>query len=221
MTTPDGQHLVSVRIDEQSLSPVSRDQEQERQVAIFDLLEQNHFAPLHGGQGPFDLTLSLIDGRLALDIEGPGYQHRNMLSLTALRGVIKDYFLVCETYYDAIRNAKRSHETPFPQIKWLTDAYRELSRLRKGATHFKDPQHPKLKVDVKEEENKRLVDDFHSVIDDATPSKWAEIETSILDKLPKMHAPSAKLCLDYARERLLGERKRFGRVDDQGDVHPF
>jgi uncharacterized protein (UPF0262 family) len=105
MSTPDGQHLVSVRIDEQSLSPVSRDQEQERQVAIFDLLEQNHFAPVRGGPGPFDLTLSLIDGRLALDIEGPGYQHRNMLSLTALRGVIKDYFLVCETYYDAIRNA--------------------------------------------------------------------------------------------------------------------
>ena len=59
--------------------------------------------------------------------------------------------------YDAIRNAKRSHETPFPQIKWLTDAYRELNRLRKGATHFKDPQHPRLKVDVKDDENRRLV----------------------------------------------------------------
>jgi len=105
MSQPDGQHLLTVQIDERSLSPVSRDQEQERQVAIFDLLAQNHFFPVQGGQGPFDLGLSLIDGRLALDIAGPGYQRRNMLSLTALRGVIKDYFLVCETYNDAIRNA--------------------------------------------------------------------------------------------------------------------
>ena len=95
--------LTSVRIDEQSLSPVSRDQEQERQVAVFDLLEENSFAPEGGGAGPFGLVLSLIDGRLALDIEGPGYRHQFMLSLTALRRVIKDYFLICESYYAAIK----------------------------------------------------------------------------------------------------------------------
>jgi hypothetical protein len=122
--------------------------------------------------------------------------------------------------YDAIRNAKRSHETPFPQIKWLTDAYRELNRLRKGATHFKDPQHPRLKVDVKDDENRRLVDDFYAVIDDAVPSDWPQIETSILDKLGKMHAGSALKCLNYARERLLGQRTQFGKVDSLGDVQP-
>jgi len=123
--------------------------------------------------------------------------------------------------YDAIRNAKRSHETPFPQIKWLTDAYRELSRLRKGATHFKDPQHPKLKITVKEEENRKLVDDFLAVIDDAVPSDWPEIEKSILAKDMKMHAPSMTKCLNYARERLLNQRKQFGKVDGQGDIQPF
>jgi len=68
MSPSDGQYLVTVQIDERSLSHVSRDQEQERQVAIFDLLAQNHFSPVPGGRGPFDLGLSLIDGRLALDM---------------------------------------------------------------------------------------------------------------------------------------------------------
>ncbi len=112
--------LTSVRIDEQSLSPVSRDQEQERQVAVFDLLEQNSFTPAAGGDGPFDLVLSLVDGRLALDIEGPDYRHQFMLSLTALRRVIKDYFIVCESYYQAIR-----HATPH-QIEALDMSRRAL-----------------------------------------------------------------------------------------------
>ena len=97
--------LQSVEIDDQSLSAVSRDQEQERQVAVFDLLEENHFAPDGATDGPYDLKLSLIDGRLAMDISGPGYAHRFMLSMSALRGTIKDYFIVCESYYQAIRNA--------------------------------------------------------------------------------------------------------------------
>lgn len=105
MTDPSAHRLQSVEIDEQSLSAVSRDQEQERQVAVFDLLEENYFAPAGAASGPYDLKLSLIDGRLALDIGGPGYAHRFMLSMSALRGVIKDYFVICESYYHAIRNA--------------------------------------------------------------------------------------------------------------------
>ncbi len=105
MTPPSAHRLQSVEIDEGSLSPVSRDQEQERQVAVFDLLEENHFEPAGASGGPYDLKLSLIDARLALDITGPDYAHRFMLSMTALRGVIKDYFIICESYYQAIRNA--------------------------------------------------------------------------------------------------------------------
>ncbi|MDR3514019.1 MAG: UPF0262 family protein [Caulobacteraceae bacterium] len=99
------QRLQSVVLDEASLASVSRDQEHERQVAIFDLLEQNYFHPEGADGGPYDLKIALIDNRLALDITGPGYQHRHLLSLSPFRGVIKDYFLVCESYYDAIRNA--------------------------------------------------------------------------------------------------------------------
>ena len=99
------QRLQSVVLDEASLASVSRDQEHERQVAIFDLLEANYFEPAGADGGPYALTIALIDNRLALDIEGPGYQHRHLLSLSPFRSLIKDYFLVCESYYDAIRNA--------------------------------------------------------------------------------------------------------------------
>jgi uncharacterized protein (UPF0262 family) len=106
MTDDTSSHrLRSVVLDEGSLASASRDQEHERQVAIFDLLEQNAFQPDGAEAGPYDLKISLIDNRLALDITGPTYQRRHILSLSPLRRVIKDYFIVCESYYDAIRNA--------------------------------------------------------------------------------------------------------------------
>ena len=97
--------LQSVVIDEDSLASASRDQEQERQIAIFDLLEENYFAPDGAEAGPYDLRISLAENRLALDIRGPAYEKRHLLSLSPFRGVIKDYFMVCESYYDAIRKS--------------------------------------------------------------------------------------------------------------------
>lgn len=106
MTDERSKHrLQSVALDEASLASVSRDQEHERQVAIFDLLEANYFEPAGAEGGPYALTIALIDNRLALDITGPNYGHRHLLSLSPFRSIIKDYFLVCESYYDAIRNA--------------------------------------------------------------------------------------------------------------------
>ncbi|HEX6860031.1 MAG TPA: UPF0262 family protein [Caulobacteraceae bacterium] len=101
----DTHRLQSVVIDEDSLGSASRDQEQERQIAIFDLLEANYFHPEGAEAGPYDLRLGLVDNRLALDIRGPGYEKRHLLSLSPFRGVLKDYFMVCESYYLAIRNA--------------------------------------------------------------------------------------------------------------------
>ena len=97
--------LQSVELDEESLSAASRDQEQERQIAIFDLLEDNRFVPEGAPRGPYDLRISLIDNRLALDIIGPGYQRRHILSLSPFRSVVRDYAMICESYYQAIRNA--------------------------------------------------------------------------------------------------------------------
>ena len=103
---PDSDHrLVTVELDEESLSAASRDQEQERQIAIFDLLEDNRFTPEGAEHGPFDLKISLVDNRLALDISGPGYERRHILSLSPFRSVVRDYAMICESYYQAIRNA--------------------------------------------------------------------------------------------------------------------
>ena len=102
---PSKHRLQSVVLDDESLAAASRDQEQERQIAIFDLLEENVFAPDGAEGGPYDLRIALIDNRLALDISGPGYQRRHLLSLSPLRGVVRDYRMVCESYYDAIRSA--------------------------------------------------------------------------------------------------------------------
>ena len=100
--------LQSVEIDEDSLAAVSRDQEQERQIAIFDLLEENYFFPEGAAAGPYDLRMGLLENRLVLDVRGPDYEKRHILSLSPFRMLIKDYFLICESYYEAIRTATPS-----------------------------------------------------------------------------------------------------------------
>jgi uncharacterized protein (UPF0262 family) len=97
--------LQSVEIDEESLAAVSRDQEQERQIAIFDLIEENYFHPEGAESGPYDLHMGLMENRLVLDIAGPGYEKRHILSLSPFRSIIKDYFMICDSYYQAIRQA--------------------------------------------------------------------------------------------------------------------
>ncbi len=99
------QRLQSIELDEESLASVSRDQEQERQIAIYDLIEDNSFAPEGSSGGPYDLRITLVDNRLALDIVGPDYQRRHLLSLSPFRAVVKDYRMVCDSYYEAIRTA--------------------------------------------------------------------------------------------------------------------
>ena len=97
--------LQSVELDAESLAAVSRDQEQERQIAIFDLLEENHFFPEGAEGGPYDLRMGLLENRLVLDVRGPEYERRHILSLSPFRTLIKDYFMICDSYYQAIRNA--------------------------------------------------------------------------------------------------------------------
>jgi uncharacterized protein (UPF0262 family) len=102
--------LIAVVIDEASLAAASADAEHERRIAIFDLLEANRFALDDLDAGPYALTLSIVDARLVLSVKGrDGAEERTIiLSLTPFRKVIKDYFLICETYYSAIRSATPS-----------------------------------------------------------------------------------------------------------------
>ncbi|WP_029350888.1 UPF0262 family protein [Bosea sp. 117] len=103
--------LVAVTLDEASIGHAGRDVEHERAIAIYDLLEENSFRP-HGDPepGPYALGIGLADGRLVLEVTRPGGAPvvSHYLSLTPLRRVVKDYFLVCESYYAAIRTATPS-----------------------------------------------------------------------------------------------------------------
>ncbi|MDZ4760082.1 MAG: UPF0262 family protein [Alphaproteobacteria bacterium] len=105
------QRISSIELDEKSLAPAGPDAEHERKIAIFDLIEDNRFAVVDHVGGPYALVLSLADNRLVFDVSESNGQHvrRFILSLTALRRVIKDYFMVCESYYEAIRNATTAH----------------------------------------------------------------------------------------------------------------
>src|SRR4051812_45202684 len=95
--------LQNVTMDEAALSAANRDQEQERQVAIFDLIEENVFEPEGAEQGPYDLSLTMVDNKLAFDIKGPAYEKRHLLSLSPFRSVLKDYLMICDSYHQAIR----------------------------------------------------------------------------------------------------------------------
>jgi hypothetical protein len=126
-----------------------------------------------------------------------------------------------DTLYDAIRNVKRTRDTQWPQLKWMLDAYRELSHAKRQAkTHSKAPE-PRVGVNVNEDENSRLADDFIAYIESAAPSDYQDIHDRVLDKLTKMHSRTALRVIMYAKKRLLGEERRFGRVDDNGDITPF
>jgi len=102
---PSSLRLVQIDLDEGSLGALSPEQDDERKVAIVDLLNSNHFEPEGAGQGPFRLRLSVVESRLVLEISGPDFERRLLLSMSPLRGVIKDYFMLCDSYYAAIRNA--------------------------------------------------------------------------------------------------------------------
>jgi len=99
--------LVAVTLDENSIGRSNPDVEHERAVAIYDLLEENSFAPVGHDDGPYALTLGITENRLVLDIRRengkPVIAH--LLSLSPLRRIVKDYYMVCDSYYAAIRTA--------------------------------------------------------------------------------------------------------------------
>jgi uncharacterized protein (UPF0262 family) len=102
-----GGRLVAVEIDEASLSTSKSFVAYERAAAIRDLIAENSFLPTGRRAGAFRLALSIREGKLVLDIadadKAPVVRH--ILSLTPLRRVIKDYFLICDSYYNAVKSA--------------------------------------------------------------------------------------------------------------------
>jgi uncharacterized protein (UPF0262 family) len=133
--------LSAITLDEYSVVQRSRAIDQEREVAIYDLLEANLFKPEGSSGGPYHLILGVEETRLALDIfKEDGTPHgKVLLSLAPLRKTVKDYFLVCENYYKAIRTA------PPHQIEALDMARRTLHD--EGARELRQRLEGKVETD--------------------------------------------------------------------------
>ncbi|MCM2472774.1 UPF0262 family protein [Rhizobium sp. CG5] len=101
--------LCDVILDE-TIGRSTPDVEHERAVAIFDLIEENSFEPAGHAGGPYKLNLSLVDSKLVFGIKTEAGEDvaTHILSLTPFRRIIKDYFMICESYYEAIRSSTPS-----------------------------------------------------------------------------------------------------------------
>ncbi|MFX4221133.1 MAG: UPF0262 family protein [Thalassobaculum sp.] len=103
--TGDDARIVHISLDERTVIRRSAEVEQERAIAVYDLLEDNRFRPRDGGQGPYHLRLSIEENRLIFDVRDTADTPRTQISLhlAPFRRVVKDYFQICESYYDAIK----------------------------------------------------------------------------------------------------------------------
>ncbi len=133
--------LTAITLDERTVVHRTRQIEQEREIAIYDLLEGNSFKLAGSSGGPYHLVLGIEENRLVFDIhlEDETTHGKVMLSLTPFRSVIKDYFLICDSYFKAIRNA------PPSQIEAL-DMARRASH-NEGSTFLRERLDGKIEVD--------------------------------------------------------------------------
>ena len=115
-------YIVELNIDTDSLPVTSVEMQHERRIAIFDLLEENEFRPLSSEKGPYLVNIALRDGS-RLDFEVKRSTGTDIgtytLSMTPFRRIVKDYFLICESYHNAIRTATSCllYTSPSPRDK--------------------------------------------------------------------------------------------------------
>ena len=111
LTTAPGDRVCAITLDEATIIARNADVEQEREIALRDLVEENEFRPLRafaeGHRGPWQLHLSVIDGKLALSLTDAKGEPAGIigLGLARLRRVIREYFAICDSYYKALRKA--------------------------------------------------------------------------------------------------------------------
>jgi len=134
--------IVRVTLDERTVVRRSPEVEHERAVAIFDLLEENVFAPVGHACGPYSLHLGIEENRLVIDIRTEAEEPlgRVALALSAFRRVVKDYFTVCESYYAAIKRASPA------QIEAIDMGRRSLHN--EGAELLRDRLADKVEIDL-------------------------------------------------------------------------
>lgn len=136
----DPDRLVSVVLDD-ALAPASADIEHERKVAIYDLIEDNLFKVAGQSRGPYRLTLTIADKRLLLDIADAEAERCSIvgLALSPFRRIVKDYYMICGSYYQAIRTASPA------QIETIDMARRGLHN--EGSELLKERLAGKVEID--------------------------------------------------------------------------
>jgi uncharacterized protein (UPF0262 family) len=118
--------IIDITLDEHTILARNADIEQERKIALLDLMNDNHFKPLRpvadGYAGPWKVALRVEEGRLAIDIKRADDTHVETIGLGMMRfrRAIKDYFAICDSYYQAVRQ-----QTP-QQIETVDMARRGL-----------------------------------------------------------------------------------------------
>ncbi|RUO99720.1 UPF0262 family protein [Hyphomicrobium sp.] len=141
-TTEKGRdRLVEITLDPKSLGRANSNIEHEREVAIFDILDGNAFRVEGTDAGPYKLNLALMEERLLLEItpaEG-GETTEHAIALAPLKRIVKDYFMICESYYEAVRTA------PPARIQAIDVSRRGLHD--EGSKLLKDKLLPKIIVD--------------------------------------------------------------------------
>jgi len=110
MSDDDRARIIEIRLDSGSIVRWSREVEHERQVAVFDLLERNSFRLVNGFAGPYRIELSLRESNLIFTLADEPARKRSEItvSMRPFRRLIKDYFLICDSYFQAIKHASPS-----------------------------------------------------------------------------------------------------------------
>ena len=105
------QYIANIYLDERSVVRLNAQVDHERKVAIFDLLEDNSFVPIDTPPGPYNVILAIEDNRLVFDVRDITNKKLTKFALpvVSFRRVVKDYFMICESYFDAIKRASPSH----------------------------------------------------------------------------------------------------------------
>ncbi len=136
------QRIVNIFLDEKSVVRRAAHVEHERKVAVYDLLEDNYFKPAGGHEGPYVLHLGIEENRLIFDIrtEDGAPLDRFTLPLNTFRRIVKDYFMICESYFEAIKTA------PPSRIEALDMGRRGLHD--EGSNILRDRLEGKVEVDL-------------------------------------------------------------------------
>ena len=137
----DDNRILSINLDEKSVVRRSAQVEHERKVAIFDLLEDNEFALCNGASGPYKLNLGIEENRLVFNLRGEDDAPIDKLTLpiSVFRRIVKDYFMICDSYFEAIKT-----KTP-SQIEAIDMARRGLHN--EGAEVLKDRMADDVEMD--------------------------------------------------------------------------